>query len=645
MGAEKRTQNWILVAVVLIVAIAVPIWKARSGVPPVKQGIDLVGGVDLLLEAILPEGEEDPHDMMLGAIEIVRNRLDPEGVKEIIIQQMGDNRIVVQIPGEEDPERVKALVGTTATLRFIDHQGTDPIPEGTRLRYIDPVTGEPATGFGQDLELETGDGPTTITPDKIALKGYGLQGFGYPPDESAESEEAEEEAAEEATEEVVEETPESEDEFPLSIAAPEISMLLDTAQSIQLAVVTTQNTGDHLALVIDNKVRSVFEITDAITYNRLEFPGLADDPDFNITEINSWLEGLKAQVEAWEEFNQEEADALQNRIYVVNTGREAPLVGDEVEFVQEGEERVQWMDITTDQVLWTGEDFKNAEVGFDPLTSAPKIDFEFKPEAREAFGRYTARNVGKFLAIALDDRIISCPVIRSPILGGRGEISGNFTQEQVVDLVIKLDSGRLPVPLEIIENRTVGPTLGEKSIADSRRAAILGAVLILLYMAFYYRLPGLLADIALIFYAVVFFGVLALLDATLTLPGIAGFILSVGMAVDANVIIFERLKEELRTGKTFRSAVDAAFKRAFLAIFDANVTTLITGLVLYNLGTGPIKGFAVTLCLGILVSMFSALVFTRLLLETLLQAREMQKYSFFGLKEKEISTGPKGGEV
>ncbi|MCK4720410.1 protein translocase subunit SecD, partial [bacterium] len=300
---------------------------------------------------------------------------------------------------------------------------------------------------------------------------------------------------------------------------------------------------------------------------------------------------------------------------IVGFGAPPPALGTKIEVFDpmgqgaeaEPEETtdVQWIDITMDKVILTGDDFADADVQFDQLGQSI-IGFEFKDSGRTIFGRFTAQHVQQFLAIALDDKIISCPVIREPILNGRGIIQGSFTPQEAQDLVVKLDSGRLPVKLEVIENRTVGPTLGQKSIDDSKSAALLGAALILLFMALYYRLPGLLADLALIYYVAVFFGALSVLNATLTHPGIEGFILSIGMAVDANVIIFERLKEELKTGKTFRSATDTAFKRAFLAIFDANVTTLITALVLYNLGNGPIRGFAVTLSLGILVSMFSA---------------------------------------
>ncbi len=618
MSAEKRVQNWILVIIVLVIAISAPLYKISRGEPAVNQGIDLVGGVDLTLKAGVPEGEEElTQDMMLGAIDIVRNRLDPEGVREIIIQQMGDDRIVVQIPGEDDPERVRDLIGETAILRFID-AGHDQIPAGTRIRFIDPETGEPV----QSLTL-TQDEPeeepepipempgSVVMSEQILFNPVDMVGFVVNP---------------------IFQDPEN----PEALADPEgrfeVSLALEQIPAgTNLAVQTTQNRGSYLVLLRTGVVLAAHEITDPLTRNQISFPGLADEEGFDVAILNQNLEHMQVALMA-------PPPPVQGSVVEIWD----PMAGAQEPEVEEGIPDV--VDVSLDQIILTGDDFANAEVRFNQI-GQPTIGFEFKAGGREVFGRHTATHVQQFLAIALDDIIISCPVIREPILHGRGVIEGSFTQQEAGDLVVQLDSGRLPVKLTVIENRTVGPTLGAKSIAESKRAAVLGAVLILLFMLIYYRLPGLAANIALLYYAVVFFGALAVLNATLTLPGIAGFILSVGMAVDANVIIFERLKEELKTGKTFRSAVEAAFKRAFLAIFDANVTTLITALVLYNLGTGPIKGFAVTLSLGILVSMFSALVFTRLLLETALGSKAIQKYAWFGVKEKDVAGIGTGGDV
>ena len=248
---------------------------------------------------------------------------------------------------------------------------------------------------------------------------------------------------------------------------------------------------------------------------------------------------------------------------------------------------------------------------------------------KRIFERLTRENVGKALAIVLDDTIFSAPVIQEPIPGGEARITGSFTPEEARDLAIVLREGALPAPVTIIENRAVGPTLGSDSIAQGIRATLLGGVLVVLFMVVYYRLSGLIANLALLLNVVILMGVLALpgLGATLTLPGIAGIILTLGMAVDANVLIFERIREELRLGKSVRAAVDAGFERAFSAILDSNVTTVIAALVLFQFGTGPVKGFAVTLTIGIAVSMFTAIFVSKTIFETIFRMRRVTKLS------------------
>jgi preprotein translocase subunit SecD len=248
---------------------------------------------------------------------------------------------------------------------------------------------------------------------------------------------------------------------------------------------------------------------------------------------------------------------------------------------------------------------------------------------KRIFARLTQENVGRALAIVLDETIFSAPVIQEPILGGEARITGNFTPEEARDLAIVLREGALPAPVTIIENRSVGPSLGSDSITQGVRSILLGGALVVLFMLAYYRLSGLIADIALGLNFLIIMGLLALpnLGATLTLPGIAGIILTVGMAVDANVLIFERIREELRVGKSVRAAVDAGFRRAFSAILDSNVTTIIGAVVLFQFGTGPVKGFAVTLTIGIVASMFTAIFVSRTIYETVFSLRRVTKLS------------------
>ena len=264
----------------------------------------------------------------------------------------------------------------------------------------------------------------------------------------------------------------------------------------------------------------------------------------------------------------------------------------------------------------TGGDLKGAWPGVDQYGN-PVVDIEFNSKGAGTFATVTEQNVGRPIAILLDKKVISAPTVREPIPSGKAQISGNFTIGQVQDLIVQLKGGSLPVPVEVVETKIVGPTLGKDSMDKSKFAGMVGIVAIVIFMVLYYRLPGFLANIALVIYFFLTLAVLSLFKTTLTLPGIAGFLLSIGMAVDANVIIFERLKEELQLGKTLRVAIDLSFKRAFTAILDSNVTTIIAAGTLFWLGTGTIKGFAVTLTVGIVISMFSAIILTKFFMDLL----------------------------
>lgn len=269
---------------------------------------------------------------------------------------------------------------------------------------------------------------------------------------------------------------------------------------------------------------------------------------------------------------------------------------------------------TNNNLLLTGENLKDAQARVVQGGEGAEVLLEFDKEGSELFAKATSENVGKPILIVLDGEVIQAPNVQEPINDGNARITGGYTAKEAQDLAVLLRSGALPVSFKVIEKRSVGPTLGADSLNKSVKAGIIGLIAILIFMLGYYRLPGIVADISLVLYSLLVLGAMAMLDAVLTLPGIAGFALSIGMAVDANVIIYERLKEELRYGKTLKAAIDAGFKRAFWTIFDSNLTTLITAFVLMYLGTGPVKGFAVTLSIGIVASMLVALTFTRYLL-------------------------------
>jgi len=279
------------------------------------------------------------------------------------------------------------------------------------------------------------------------------------------------------------------------------------------------------------------------------------------------------------------------------------------------------------RTILTGANLTDARVQIDSQYNEPYVTLDFDRKGGRIFAKVTEENVKKRLAIVLDDRIYSAPVIQEKIGGGKARITGNFTTEEANDLSIALRAGALPAPVKILEERSVGPSLGHDSIRYGLISMCIGGALVILFMIIYYKASGVIADLALVMNIILIAGGLAGFQATLTLPGIAGIILTIGMAVDANVLIFERIREELNLGKTPRAAVDSGYDRATLTILDANVTTLIAALVLFQFGTGPIKGFAVTLSLGVIASLFTSLVMTRMVFDYLLINRKMRRLS------------------
>ena len=284
----------------------------------------------------------------------------------------------------------------------------------------------------------------------------------------------------------------------------------------------------------------------------------------------------------------------------------------------------------------TGSALTSATVQTNQTTGEVVVAFELTPEGEQIFGQHTTANVGRFLTIVLDKTVISSPQIESAITGGSGIITGNFTIESANNLALQLRYGSLPVPLRVAESRTVGPTLGQDSLRKSLIAGIVGLAVVAVFMIAYYRLPGILAVLALLMYATITFALFKLIPVTLTLPGIAGFVLSVGVAVDANILIFERMKEELRAGRKLITAVEEGFRRAWASIRDSNISTLITCIILFwfgsQFGASVVKGFALTLALGVMVSLFTAVLVTRTLLHAMLDNIDFsERHSWFGI--------------
>jgi preprotein translocase subunit SecD len=279
------------------------------------------------------------------------------------------------------------------------------------------------------------------------------------------------------------------------------------------------------------------------------------------------------------------------------------------------------------QTVLTGDLLRDARVDIDRRFNEYYVSLSFNPAGAKIFDEVTGANINKRLAIILDNTVYSAPVIRERISGGNAQITGRFTMEEAKDLGIVLRSGALPAPLKMLQNVTVGPSLGRDSIEAGKLAGIIGTIMVIAFMIFYYRLSGFIADLALLFNIILLLGAMASLKATLTLPGIAGIILAVGMAVDSNVLMFERMRDEIRAGKTPKAAVDSGYHKAFWTIFDSHVTTLITAAVLFQFGTGPIKGFAVTLSLGVSINLFTALVGTKTVFDIINSRRDIKKLS------------------
>ena len=342
----------------------------------------------------------------------------------------------------------------------------------------------------------------------------------------------------------------------------------------------------------------------------VELPGVKD-----IREAIEMI-GETPYLEFKEEKSQEEIEEILKQMGESEEKGEGEIIEEEEESEKESEEieEAEAFDPYKTTSL-TGRHLKKAQLEFDQTTYQPQISLEFNDEGAKLFGEITERNVGKRVAIYLDGYPISIPMVQEAITGGQAQITGDFTLEEAKKLVQRLNAGALPVPINLISQQSVGASLGEISLNKSLRAVLIGLIAVVIFMIFYYRLPGILAVISLIVYIIIILAIFKLIPVTLTLAGIAGFILSIGMAVDANVLIFERIKEELRSGKSLRGSIGDGFKRAWPSIRDGNISTLITAIILFWFGTSVIKGFALTLFFGVLTSMFTAIVVTKTFLK------------------------------
>ena len=485
--------------------------------------------------AVYLRGEVD--EALGRAEEIIRQRVDRFGVTEPLIQRQDGSRIVVELPGVDDPQRVRDLLRGTAKLTF----------------HLTPPTQELQQAAARVFAYYEGgaDGPT-----------------------------------------------------PTDVDTTTVDVATDGV------VVDGDTTGDALDLA---------EITGGAVEDEAQAGGNPLAGKLQLIQVpeGSPVFGQVAARDTAEVRRLLDAPGVRG---LLPSGVELLLTANPEGVSATGEE-VYYLLGVNERVELAGDVVTDAGPDFDPYTNAPQVSLTMNGVGGSRWSQITGANIGRPVAVVLDDRVYTYPTIQGRIPNGRTQITGQFSRQEVDDIVTVLKSGALPAPVRIVEERTVGPSLGAASIRAGTRALLVGFALVCVFMAFYYRGAGLVANVALVLNVLFIFGVLASFSATLTLPGMAGIVLTIGMAVDANVLIFERIREELDSGKTMKAAVDGGFAKALSAIADANITTFLIGVILFSFGVGPIQGFAVTLMAGILTSLFTALVVTRLVLDYFVQSR------------------------
>jgi protein-export membrane protein SecD len=560
----------------------------------IKLGLDLQGGMHLVLELDNSEvsmSDEDKEDAIARALEIIRTRVDQFGVNEPIIQKAGDDRLIVELAGVVDTARARSLVEQSAYLEFklVKPQGL----------FLEALKIADQAILDNDLVLLREETMSQETPEDVqseeAQEPYDpLQLFEESTGQDSGAVAQAEETADEA------ELPSAESNFDnllpgQSSEQDESKTPLSRLFSYDASYARAGGRRESELLVPLKNVPLIKEY--------LLIPEVQEA--LSLAEVTNQVDFLKYR----SEFEDDEPDTL-----------EVLWGDDDTNFIGADGSIFKRIFLMKNQPEMTGEYLADANAtlggGADPRNAnKPLVLMEMTGEGNDMFEAVTARYIQRDLAIVLDKTVKFAPRIQSRISGGRAQIEGVPNMEKARDLSIVLRAGQLPTPLVIAESRTVGPSLGADSIQKGGKAALLGLGLVLVFMLVYYRFGGIVANVALIFDMLIILAVLAGFNATLTLPGIAGMILTIGMAVDANVLIFERIREELRFGKTLRAAIDTGYARAFSTIMDANITTFITAVVLFQFGTGPIKGFAVTLSIGLATSMFTAVYVTRVIFD------------------------------
>jgi len=536
----RNKKVHITIIVIFIIIVGVSLYYILT--EPINLGLDLKGGTQIILKPIQSSEEEEiPESKLDRTIETIIERIDRLGVSEPLVTKDYYNNIVIQLPGVEDPDTAKEIIGKTAELEFRLVMGTFISLSEQKWDFI---------------EFDYEKGQLLIDPDSDQV-----------------------------------------------LLVDDInSMTSGEAFSIIGELITEPDTRQMLLVEYEEGSQE-------------------EDGQDNNTEENQEADTTI------------EPNKVIGKIIYNQETRELQLVDYQTGDVS-GEVLVDSRTgaaTMVEQVLLTGDDLARAIAGYDKY-GAIRVSLSFRDEGVEKFAEVTSENIGRNLAIVLDEEIESSPYIKVPINDGEAEITGIDSIEEAKNIEIVLQTGALPITLQLEESSTVGPTLGRDSLNKGLYAGIAGLILIIAFMISYYRGLGFVSTISLMIYIILFWGIIAGIGAALTLPGIAGIILTIGMAVDANVIIFERIKEEIIKEKSPRVAVGDGFRNALRTIIDSNVTTLITAAALYRFGTGPIRGFAVTLSLGVVISMLVSLLFTRSLLFLMAGVPRIATPGFMGVR-------------
>lgn len=570
------------------------------------------------VEDIITTLERERSTAVDGALEVVRSRVDQFGVAEPLIQKAASDRIIVELPGIQDAERARELIKETAILEF-------------QLVRRD----KEVTDFIDNVDRILRENPDLLT------KAY-RQSF-----------------AETQNEEVTETIPKEEADVDLTATKPDTivpenepeeptmtDIMTETEDTTEDTTLAAEESETPPAETEPEEVVKTEEVeTEADTGEKVTGSELFGESDIDMPGEDEGIPGeTEPESRPFSSLVEAEGDVIlvpRSEYMVVSRLIEMPEVKEALprnsELVWGAKDEMvrgiqyRFLYILNDRVEMTGDRVEKANFGFgsggNPRTAGkPVVNLSFDSKGSRIFSQVTGSNIGRRLAIVLNEKVYSAPVIRSKI-SSEAQISNIPELDEAKMITIVLKAGALPVPLNIKSERTVGPSLGEDSIRKGVSATIIGLILVIIFVIIYYKAAGVIADFALVINMIALMAGMAAFRATLTLPGIAGIILTMGMAVDANVLIFERIREELRSGKTVRAAIDAGYSRAFRTIVDANITTLITAAILYNFGTGPVKGFAVTLFMGIVISMITAIIVTRMIFEFITSRRHVEKLS------------------